>query len=854
MNTVSRTARLRHAIALTAATAVVSTALIAAAPVARAADAKKLSLLNFNDFHGRIMAPVLPPNGNSAGTVNFAGVIEQQRKAIADAGGSSLLLSGGDNIGASLFASSMAKDQPTIDVLNALDLDASAVGNHEFDQGYSDLVNRVIDGGANAEWPYLGANVRKSDGSAALDEYAVKDVDGIKVGVIGVVTQETPTLVSPGGVAGLKFTDPVEAVNRVADQLTDGDTANGEADVIVAEYHEGAAAGTTSTLAAQVAASPVFKHIVNDTSKKVDVIFNAHTHQRYAWVNEADGVRRSVTQAESYGAYVTRVDLTYDVDSDAVTLVDDPQNIAVTTTTPVSELTADFPRVKDVNDIVTAALAKADEVGSQKVADVTADITTAGTGGTWTGGVYTWPSPPKRDDRASESTLGGLVADSLVSALSSSDRGGATIGVVNPGGLRAELYKGNDGVITYAEANSVLPFVNNLWTTTLTGAQFKTMLEQQWQRDEKGNVPTRAYLQLGLSKNVGYTFDATRPEGDRITSISIDGASYDPAAKYRIGTFSFLAQGGDNFRVFTQGSNTKDSGLVDRDAWIDYLKAKSPLTPSFARHSVAAPALGSVKGGTEVTFTLGSLDLTSSGSPANTTVNVKLGTVSLGDFPVTAGSATVKVTIPAGTVPGDHQLVATASPSKTSVRLPVTVTGADFAAAPVPRIIGTVKVGSTVGVSAGAWSPRPVFDYAWLLDGRAIPGATDDSLVVTPAMGGHKLQVTVIGASTGYTTTERTSAAATVVKLKFTKTAKPVIHGTAKVGRKLTVSVGKWSPKPAFTYRWLANGKTIKGATKSSLKLTKAQAGKRITVKVTGTKLGYDSTARTSSATKKVRR
>ena len=122
-----------------------------------------------------------------------------------------------------------------------------------------------------------------------------------------------------------------------------------------------------------------------------------------------------------------------------------------------------------------------------------------------------------RDDRSKESTLGNLVADSLVSSLAPAERGGATIGVVNPGGLRSELFfagadpatqpANGDGVITYAEANSVLPFVNNLWTVTLSGAQFKTLFEQQWQRDAAGNVPTRPYLQLGLSKNVSYTFD-----------------------------------------------------------------------------------------------------------------------------------------------------------------------------------------------------------------------------------------------------------------------------------------------------------------------------------------------------------
>ena len=153
----------------------------------------------------------------------------------------------------------------------------------------------------------------------------------------------------------------------------------------------------------------------------------------------------------------------------------------------------------------------------------------------------TWPasggpnSKVGRDDRASESTLGDLVANALRDTLAPANLGGAQIGVVNPGGLRDELFYNQtgvegDGVITYAEANNVLPFVNNLWTTTLTGAQFKTMLEQQWQRDASGSVPTRPYLQLGLSDNVTYTFDDTLPEGSRITSITINGAPYDPAA------------------------------------------------------------------------------------------------------------------------------------------------------------------------------------------------------------------------------------------------------------------------------------------------------------------------------------
>ncbi|WP_454299470.1 ExeM/NucH family extracellular endonuclease [Salana multivorans] len=642
---------------------------LSAAPVSGGGDAT-LRLLNINDFHGRI-------DGN---TVNFAGTIEQQRAEIAADGGSSVFLSAGDNIGASLFASALAKDQPTIDVLNALDLAASAVGNHEFDLGYADLIDRVIDDGNNAQWPYLGANVTFTDtGDPALPSHTIIDVDGLAVGVIGAVTQETPTLVSPGGIENLTFGDPVEAVNEVAAQLSDGDPANGEADVIVAEYHDGAGAGTPdgSTLEEEVAAGGTFARIVTETVPAVDVIFTGHTHKQYAWdapVPGADGETRPIVQTGSYGEFIGQVDL---VISDGEVVSYTAANIA-RTTTPAAELIATFPVVKEVDDIVKAALAEAEVIGGQPVGEVTADITTAYIGGSYVGGVHVGPDPANpsagRDDRASESTLGNLVADSLVASLSDPATGGAEIGVVNPGGLRNELFYAPDGVVTYAEANAVLPFVNNLWTTTLTGEQFKVMLEQQWQTNPDGSIPSRPYLQLGLSSNVSYTFDDSRELGDKITSVTIDGVPLDPAAEYRIGSFSFLLQGGDNFRIFTEGTDTRDSGLVDRDAWIAYIEANSPLSPDFARRSVAAPAIGEVEAGSEITVDVSKLDLTSLGSPENTEVSVSLGEVDLGTFPVTGGAATITVTIPADTAPGAAALTVVADPSGTTATLPLTVT------------------------------------------------------------------------------------------------------------------------------------------------------------------------------------
>ncbi|OLT50959.1 ExeM/NucH family extracellular endonuclease [Cellulosimicrobium sp. CUA-896] len=194
-----------------------------------------IDLLAINDFHGRIepYATNRDTGVVTNNTLSFAGTIEELRAQNPDG---TAFVSAGDNIGASLFASALQEDRPTIDVLNALDLATSAVGNHEFDQGVDDLTGRVAEA---ADWTYLGANVYDAGTQEpALPEYDVVEIDGVEVGFVGVVTEETPTLVTPSGIADLEFGDPVEALNRVTAQLQDGDDANGEADVVVALVHE----------------------------------------------------------------------------------------------------------------------------------------------------------------------------------------------------------------------------------------------------------------------------------------------------------------------------------------------------------------------------------------------------------------------------------------------------------------------------------------------------------------------------------------------------------------------------------------------------------------------------------------
>ncbi len=645
----------------------------------------ELTLLGINDFHGRI----------DGDTVAFAGTVEQLREAASD---DVLFLSAGDNIGASLFASSVAQDQPTIDVLNALGLQATAVGNHEFDRGWDDLAGRVTDA---ADYPQLGANVYLAGtDTPALDEYALLDAGGLTVGVIGAVTEETPSLVSPAGIVDLEFGDPVEAVNRVAAQLSDGDPANGEADVLIALYHEGAGAGTPdgATLDEELAAGGPFAALVNDTAAEVDAIFTGHTHKEYAWSAQVPGTDRTrpVVQTGSYGGNIGEIVLTIDPETQAVSA--HTERLVPRTTTPAAELIATYPRVAAVDEIVDAALAAAAEVGDTAIGEVSADITTAFAGGSFVDGVWTGGT---RDDRASESALGNTVSNMLRDALSALPQG-AQIGVTNPGGLRSELWDTQaefgaaavpglaDGTISFSQANAVLPFNNTLALVTLSGAQFTTMLEQQWQRNPDGTVPQRPYLQLGLSDNVSYTFDASLPEGARITSVTIDGEPLDPAAEYRIGTFSFLATGGDNFRVFTEGSGYVDTGLLDYEAWMDYIADGSPLSPSFAKQAVQVTGVPeTVTAGETVAFQVSGLDMTSRGAPENTALQIALGDTALGEVPVSGGAASITAALPADLPSGPVTLTLTAPASGTVVTVTVTV---EAAGQPEPQATTTTLV------------------------------------------------------------------------------------------------------------------------------------------------------------------
>ena len=174
-------------------------------------------------------------------------------------------------------------------------------------------------------------------------------------------------------------------------------------------------------------------------------------------------------------------------------------------------------------------------------------------------------------------------------------------------------------------------------------------------------------------------------------------------------------------------------------------------------------------------------------------------------------------------------------------------TGA-FTTAPTPTISGTPAAGQVLTAVPGTWSPTATLSYQWLRNGSAIGGATASTYTVTQSDAVQNLSVTVTGSASGFATTPKTSASVAVAATPFTTASGALITGTTEIGNTIGVTVGPWSPAPTFTYQWLRNGDPISGATSSNYTLVDADGGQYISVRVTGSATGYETTTRLSGA------
>jgi 5'-nucleotidase len=519
-------------------------------------------LLSINDLHGNLE----PPSGSS-------GRITDESGAVVEAGGAAFLathirqledkntrlVAAGDLIGATPLISAAYHDEPTIEVLEALGLETSSAGNHEFDEGYAELL-RIMQGGCHpldgcspagewdgADFDFLAANVTLSGGLPALPPVHLERIKGETVAFIGLVTATTPSIVTSAGIEGLTFHEEVGSANLVSRMLR----LLGVRSQIVL-MHEGDQVIPGQSPDACPVVPGAGTRIAEGLDAEIDLVISGHSHQAYVCQTlDPAGNPRYVTQGSSFGRVLTQIDFRIDRRSNDIirSTVTVDNHVVTRTVAPDAEVAALVQTWKD----------RVAPVANRPIGTITADITNAAA-----------PS--------GESALGNLIADSQLAAAAG---GGAEIALMNPGGVRTSLiYAGSpagegDGVVTYGEAFAVQPFNNLLQVVTLTGAQLDLVLEQQF----VGGPNEQAFTKiLQPSANLSYTYDSTLPWGEKVSAIEIDGVAVTPDQAIRVAANNFLVGGGDAFLAFRDGTDVWN-GPLDIDAFAAHLGATSPVSP-----------------------------------------------------------------------------------------------------------------------------------------------------------------------------------------------------------------------------------------------------------------------------------
>jgi len=542
-------------------------------------------LLAWNDFHGNVEPAGLNIYGRFAGGAAYLAKAVHDRQARYRGRQASVVA--GDNIGASPLADGLFFGEPATVVSNFMKIDFASVGNHEFDKGKDELL-RIQNGGCRAEgctgapyavpgknnpvrtypgadFQYLAANVvDNATGKTLFPAYGVKHLRSdsgrpISVGFIGEVLQATPTIVTPSGVAGLTFTGEADVANKAAARL-----ARRGVRVPVLVIHQGGlqnpAPSTPNGCAGNLAGSDIEK-IVQRLDPSIKIIVSAHTHAEYRCTITVNGVTRLITSAASFGRILSDIKLTIDDKTGRLVAADATNSIvenALNTPAP-GVVRQDDPSKADpavaaiVKQYVDASAPLANKVIGKIQGDLTRTASALG-----------------------ETPLGDAIADAQLAATADPAKGGAQLALMNPGGVRADLLasdisSGGEAVgeVTYGEAFTVQPFGNSLVTKTMTGDMLRRVLEQQFVGC--GDQGTQRILQP--SATMSYQSNpAAAACADKIGEIKVNGTVVTPATSLRVTMNSFLATGGDGFKVFNEGTDAL-GGAQDIDALSDYLTA-----------------------------------------------------------------------------------------------------------------------------------------------------------------------------------------------------------------------------------------------------------------------------------------
>ncbi|MDC8783607.1 bifunctional metallophosphatase/5'-nucleotidase [Roseateles koreensis] len=519
----------------------------------------ELSIFSINDFHGNIqsqlptpLSPRLPDaysgelKAQPAGGVAYlATAIRRLRAERAN----SLFVAAGDLIGASPQISSLLKDEPTLAALGQLDLVGSALGNHELDAGLPELLRKAhgdcLPQGClwpdfkGPGFPYLAANLLDAKtGQTILPSYVIKQVDGVKIAFVGAITKDTPSVVVPRAIVGLRFADEAATLNALVPQLR----AEG-AQLLVAVIHEGAeyrgAANDPSYACPGLQGRGV--EIAHELDAAYGLIITGHTHQAYT----CKVAGRLLVQGGSYGGWITESRLTLDgagkvLDAQAIN-----HPVLQSRYVPSPELAA----------LVDRAAALTAPVRLKPVALLAEGANRA-------------IKPPLGD-----STLGNLIADSQLAY--AKKHGGADIALMNTGGIRADLVVEPGQPVTLSDLVAIQPFGNELVALTLTGAQLRELLQHQLPKGDS------AWRFLQVSSSLRYHWHSGPDGQPQLGEVKVNGQPLQAARAYRVVVNNFMAEGGDGNSILGRGRERVTLGQ-DIDALVAWL-SDNPAAVSQAK-------------------------------------------------------------------------------------------------------------------------------------------------------------------------------------------------------------------------------------------------------------------------------
>lgn len=519
----------------------------------------QVKVLAINDFHGNLkpspggirLRGEDPQDPNKLVMVP-AGGSEHLHTAVAQLRASNpnhIFVAAGDLIGGSPLLSALFHDEPTVESLGLMGLDVAAVGNHEFDGGIAELLRKQYGGchpkdGCKGPTPFKGAKFQylaastwdTRSGKTVLPPYYIKRFQGIPMAFIGLTLKGTPEIVTPAGVAGLRFDDEADTVNKLVPELK----AQG-VEAIALLIHEGGVPTGGPNECPDISGPIV--DIVKRLDKAVDFVVSGHTHRAYTC--RIDG--RLVTSGDKYGTLITEIDVLLDPRT---------RDVISTRANNVVVRTDRYAKEPAQTELIATYEKLAAPLANRVLGRIGATIA--------------------RDRAPSGATaMGQLVADAQLAATQAPDKGGAVIALMNIGGVREALTLRPGGEVSYGDVFAVQPFANNLVTMSLTGEQIRRLLEQQFRPAGQGDQI------LQVSKGFSYSWDDKAPLGARVVpgSVKLNALPLDPAASYRVTVNSFIASGGDAFRVLTEGQNLL-TGVMDVDALEAYIKANPLLQPS----------------------------------------------------------------------------------------------------------------------------------------------------------------------------------------------------------------------------------------------------------------------------------